>query len=234
MRPQPPPWAEPDDWQKTWDRTLAAARKEGKVVIVGSPDPVMRHEVIPAFQKRYGIKVAYIAGGSGELVSRIRVERSTGLYSVDVFMAGNDTTVNVLYPEKMIDPVRPLLILPEVVDGSKWKLGKLSFVDPEQQYIVRLFSTVTGAIFVNLDYVKPDELRSTKDLLHPRWKGKISTEDPTSQRQRQPWRGRFYADIGPDFVKRLYIDQAPLISRDRRLLSDCAGARHASDLPDVP
>jgi len=44
--------AQPADWQKTWEQTLAAARKEGKVVIVGSPDPTMRHEVIPAFQKR--------------------------------------------------------------------------------------------------------------------------------------------------------------------------------------
>ena len=29
-------------WQKTWDETLAAAKKEGKVVVVGSPDPAMR------------------------------------------------------------------------------------------------------------------------------------------------------------------------------------------------
>jgi len=212
--------AQPADWQKTWEQTLAAARKEGKVVIVGSPDPTMRHEVIPAFQKRYGIQVAYIAGGSGELVSRIRVERSSGLYSVDVYMAGNDSTVNVLYPEKMIDPIRPLMILPETVDGSKWKSGKLSFIDPEQQYILRLFSTVTGAVFVNLDHVNLEELRSAEDLLHPRWKGKISTEDPTISGSGSNGAGRFYADIGPEFVKRLYVDQSPLISRDRRLLSD--------------
>jgi iron(III) transport system substrate-binding protein len=212
--------AQPADWQKTWDQALAAARKEGKVVIVGSPDPVMRNEVIPAFQNRYGIQVAYIAGGSGEIVGRMRVERSTGIYSVDVYMAGNDTTVNVLYPEKMIDPIRPLMILPETVGAAKWKAGKLSFIDPEQQYILRLFSTVTGAVFVNLDYVKPEELRSAEDLVHPRWKGKISTEDPTISGSGSNSAGRFYADMGPEFVKRLYIGQAPLISRDRRVLSD--------------
>ena len=47
-----------------WDDTLAAAKKEGKVAVVGSPDPVMRNEVIPAFEKRHGIKVDYIAGRS--------------------------------------------------------------------------------------------------------------------------------------------------------------------------
>ena len=45
--------AQTADWQKKWDETLAAARKEGKVTVVGSPDPVMRNEVIPAFEKRY-------------------------------------------------------------------------------------------------------------------------------------------------------------------------------------
>ena len=41
--------AQPSDWQKQWDETLAAAQKEGKVVVVGSPDPVMRNEIIPRF-----------------------------------------------------------------------------------------------------------------------------------------------------------------------------------------
>jgi ABC-type Fe3+ transport system substrate-binding protein len=85
---------------------------------------------------------------------------------------------------------------------------------------LRLFSTVTGAVYINLDHVKPEELRSAEDLLNPRWKGKISSEDPTVSGSGSNSAGRFYADIGPEFVKRLYVDQAPMISRDRRLLSD--------------
>jgi iron(III) transport system substrate-binding protein len=216
----PAAWAQTPDWQSTWDKTLAAAKKEGKVVVIGSPDPVMRNKIIPAFTARYGIQVAYIAGGSGELVQRMRVERSTGIYSVDVYLAGNETTVNVLYPEKMIDPIKPLMILPETVDASKWKAAKLRFIDPEEKYILRLFSTVTGAVFINLDHVKPEDMRSVEDLLNPRWKGKISTEDPTVSGSGSNAAGRFYADLGPQFVKKLYVDQAPLVSRDRRFLSD--------------
>jgi hypothetical protein len=63
-------------------------------------------------------------------------------------------------------------------------------------------------------------MRSAEDLLNPRWKGKISTEDPTISGSGSNGAGRFYADIGPEFVKKLYVDQSPLISRDRRLLSD--------------
>jgi iron(III) transport system substrate-binding protein len=180
----------------------------------------MRNNIIPAFTARHGIKVTYIAGGSGELVGKIRTERSTGLYSVDVYMAGNNTTVNVLLPQKMIDPLKPLMIQPETVDAAKWKQGKLDFIDPEQKYILRLFSTVSDELFINSDYVKAGEIRSIQDLLDPRWKGKISTEDPTTSGSGGNLAGRLYADVGPEFVKRFYIDQTPLISRDRRLLSD--------------
>jgi ABC-type Fe3+ transport system, periplasmic component len=86
----PVAFAQSNDWQKIWDETLAAAKKEGKVVIIGSPDPVMRNEIIPAFQKLYGISVEYIAtGNSGQASGRIRTERQSGIFSVDVFLSGS-------------------------------------------------------------------------------------------------------------------------------------------------
>ena len=206
--------------QQKWNEALAGAKREGKVVVVGSPDPVMRNAIIPAFTARHGIQVEYIAGSSGTLASRIKIERSSGLYSVDVYMAGNDTTANVLYGEKMIDPLKPLMVQPETVDPAKWKAGRLFFIDPEEQYVLRLFSTVANALFINADHVKPEEIQTVQDLVNPRWKGKISTEDPTAPGSGIAGAGKFYYDLGPDFVKKLYIDQAPLFSRDRRQLSD--------------
>src|SRR4029079_14748497 len=94
--------AQTADWQKKWDETLAAARKEGKVTVVGSPDPVMRNEVIPAFEKRYpGIKVDYLAGRSAELVERVKLERGSGIFSTDVYLSGPDTQYGVLWAEKL-------------------------------------------------------------------------------------------------------------------------------------
>src|SRR6516164_235860 len=70
--------AQSPDWQKSWDETLAAARREGKVVVVGSPHPEMRNEIIPKFTARFGIPVDFIAGKSGENVERVRIERGSG------------------------------------------------------------------------------------------------------------------------------------------------------------
>jgi ABC-type Fe3+ transport system substrate-binding protein len=213
--------AQPADWQKTWDATLAAGRTEGKVVIAGSPDPVMRNEIIPKFMSRYGIPVEFLAGKSGEIVGRMRIERSAGVYSVDVYMAGADTSLNVLYPEKLIDPLEPLMLLPEVTDGSKWKAGAISFIDPEKRYLLRLFSKISSFYFINTKFVKLEEMQEAADLLNPKWMGKISTEDPTDDSGSGGNTATdLYSQLGADFVRRLYVDQKPVISRDRRQFSD--------------
>lgn len=208
------------DWQKAWDEALAAAKREGKVVVVGSPDPVMRNQIIPNFQARYGIAVEFIAGSSSQLAGRIRTERSSGIYSVDVYMAGAATTARTLYPEQMIDPLKPLLVHPDVTDGGKWKRGAPAFIDPDGRYILMLFSTVNETLHINADHVKPEELRSAQDLLNPKWRGKIATEDPRLGGSGANAAVHFYTQLGPDFVKNLYIGQKPVYSRDRRQMTD--------------
>ena len=77
---------------KEWQEILNAAKQEGKVVVAGSPDPVMRNEIIPKFTGRTGISVEFIAGRSSQIVPRVETERSAGIFSVDVVLAGPDTT----------------------------------------------------------------------------------------------------------------------------------------------
>ena len=211
------------DWQKTWDATLAAARKEGKVVVIGSPDPVMRKEIIPAFTARFsGINIEYIAtGSSGQAASRVKLERAAGIYTIDVYLSGPDTSYNVLYPEKLIDPLKPLMILPEVTNGASWKRGSLWFMDPEEKYVLRLFNTLQSSIFYNGDRIKPEEMRTAQDLLNPKWRGKIVTDSPTSATGTGGNQAAsIYSQLGPEFTKKLYVDQKPVISGDRRQFTD--------------
>lgn len=215
-----PLWAQEKGWEKSWNEALAAAKKEGSVVVAGSPDPVMRSEVIPKFMARFGIPVEFLAGRSSEMAARVRTERAAAIYSVDVFLSGPDTTANNLYAEKVIDPLRPMLVLPEVVDPAKWKKGKPWFVDPEERFVLRPFSSVASLLFINTDHVKPAELRSAKDLLNPKWRGKISTEDPTATGAGANLASRFYNQLGEEFVKKLYIDQKVVYTRERRQFTD--------------
>jgi len=216
-----PAGAQERAWEKQWNQILTGARKEGKVVVMGSADPTVRTELPAAFKAKFGLALEYIGGRGGDNFVRLQMERQAGVSTVDAVMAGLSNMVDS-YNEKIIGPLLPALILPDVLDPSKWKKGKPWFLDPEGKYILRLYNYVlsAGYLTINTQYVKPGDIKSIKDLLDPRWKGKFSVYDPTVSGTGEIDAARFYADFGEDFVKRLYVDQKPGVSRDKRQLAD--------------
>jgi iron(III) transport system substrate-binding protein len=215
-----PACSQAQDWQQRWSAVLAAAKKEGKVVVAGPPDPAVRQEIPARFKARFGIPVEYVAGGrGGEDARRLKIERDAGIYTMDVYFGGASTT-SLFYQEKMLDPIRPLLILPEAVDPTKWKKGKPVFSDPEGSYALRLLSYVRPLFNINTDYAKPEEFKSMKDLLNPKWMGKISAFDPTVSGSGVFNVAQYHQQFGEEFIKRLYVDQKPAFSRDFRQIAD--------------
>jgi ABC-type Fe3+ transport system substrate-binding protein len=211
--------AQQKGWEKEWNDALEGAKKEGKIVVATSPDPVMR-EIGAKFKARFGITLEHLAGGSGKLADRLGTERRAGIYSVDVFLGGVQTVANVLYAEKMLDPLKPSLLLPEVIDAKRWKKGKPWFIDPEERYVLRAYNTITGLLHINTDHVKPGELSKAADLLQTKWRGKISTEDPTIAGSGSNTAARIYLQMGEGFAKKLYVGQKVIITRERRQLTD--------------
>lgn len=212
--------AQTSDQKKSWDETLSAAREEGKVVVSGPPSTELRRVLPAAFKARYGISMEYLGGRSTETAARMRAERQAGIHSIDTIFAGIQSMALTFHREKMLQPLKPLLVLPEVVDSAKWKKGKLWFADPEEQYILRLSNSVTTMFHINTKEVKPGELRSVKDLLNPKWKGKIALQDPTIPGSGSNQAAHLYFQHGEDFVKQLYVEQKPMISRDTRQITD--------------
>jgi iron(III) transport system substrate-binding protein len=208
-------------WQAEWERAVKAAEQEGEVVIysTSSADPVFRE----AFQKKFPkIKVTTVTGRGFQLGQRILAERRAGKYIPDVFVQGATTPTTVVYPAKALDPVRPLLILPEVVDQSKWWQGKHHYVDPEGEYIFMFEgSASSGAIVYNTSLVHPKELRSYWDLLDSKWKGKIVSMDPTVAGPGSQSVTFFYyhPELGPEFLRKLYSEMdITVIREDERLV----------------
>ena len=203
-----------------WNQLVAAAKAEGKVVILAPPDTQVRQALPAAFRARFGIAVDYLGGRSSESADRLRAERQAGVHTVDVALAGIQTMATIFYREKMLIPLRPELIAPDVLDPTKWKNGKLWFMDPDDQYILRLFNTVGANFYVHTQFAKPADFRSARDLIDPKWKGRISIHDPTVPGNGSNEAARFYTLYGEDFVKRLFVDQQPGIARDRRQITD--------------
>ncbi|MBM4298419.1 MAG: extracellular solute-binding protein, partial [Deltaproteobacteria bacterium] len=212
-------FAQQKGWEKEWNDALEGGKKESRVVVATSADPVMR-EIAARFKARFGITVEHLAGSSTQLAARLATERQAGIHSVDVFLGGVQTVANVLYGERMLDPLRPALIHTDVVDGKKWKRGKLWFADPEERYVLRVFSTITSLLHINADHVKAGELTKAVDLLAPKWRGKIATEDITVAGSGSNTAARVYLQTNEDFARRLYVGQNMRSTRDRRQLTD--------------
>ena len=205
----------------TWDQLAAAARREGTVVVIGPAHTEVRRVLPAAFKARFGVNMDYLGGPGGVAAARLRKERSVGIYSADVALAASGTLTSIFYPEQMLDPLRPLLVMPDVLDKSKWKRGDLWFPDPEQTYVLRMFNSVWRLFSINTDFVKPEDMTSARDLLlNPKFKGKIATHDPSVSGVGGNVATHFYDQLGEDFVKQLYIGQQPVISRDERQLTD--------------
>src|SRR5437868_5698149 len=84
----------------------------------------------------------------------------------------------------------------KVTDGTKWKRGKPYFADPDEQYVLMLFSRLDGLLFINTAEVKPEEIRAAKDLVNPKWKGKIATEDPNASGSGSNSSVHYYSQLG--------------------------------------
>src|SRR3954464_1615813 len=74
-----------------WDKLVADAKKEGKVVIIAPSDPQVREAIPAAFKARYGITVEYLGGRSSDMAARLRTERASGVYTIDVALFGTLT-----------------------------------------------------------------------------------------------------------------------------------------------
>jgi ABC-type Fe3+ transport system substrate-binding protein len=222
LSPSPPPAKALPKlvWEEEWKKTVAAAKSEGKLVIYTTSGTEVRAALSKSFQEKFGIDIEYVAGRGPELTEKLFSERRAGLYLADVYMAGATTPVTQLKPVGILSPIKPLLLLPEVVDNKAYFDDQIPYVDKEGMYIITIGPYVAMTLAVNSDVVKPGEIRGYTDLLDPKWKDKIAFADPTIAGAAS----RFFlmtalAIMNPDFHRQL-VKQEPLVTRDRRLQVD--------------
>jgi ABC-type Fe3+ transport system substrate-binding protein len=209
-------------WQVEWDKTVKAAEDEGALSIYMTQafEPVFRE----AFQKKYPkIKVNIVTGRGFQLGQRVMAERRGEKYIVDLVVTGNVTPLTVFHKAKILEPIKPMLLLPEVVNESDWFEGKHHYNDPENRYIFIFEGTPrSGDITFNTKVVNPAEIRSYWNLLDTKWKGKIVTIDPLVAGPINSPQIFFYKhpDLGPEFLRRFYAETDLTIVRSDEQLMD--------------
>lgn len=171
---------------------LKAARAEGKVNYYGAPDlGLTLAPVFKLFQERYGIEVVFTGARGRENYDRILSEQRAGKYVADVMSTGA-TSMNSL----------------------KWNGALISYRPPDLKHIaaefydrdhvlIPVYINIYG-ILINTDSIKRDEQpKSWRELLDPRWKGKILIDDPRGAGGGNFWFVVLYKTLGRSYFEAL-------------------------------
>jgi iron(III) transport system substrate-binding protein len=208
--------AETPRWQSEWQQTIEGAKKEGQLAVYGGQE-ITHPDILGAFNKEFPfIKVTSAGGRAADLMARIVAERRADKYLVDV-MASGPNGPRMLYLGKALDPIAPALILPEVVDLSKWYGDRHWYADPENQYLFMFEGTINSTgLSYNTQASGANAIKSYWELLEARWKGKLLGMDPRSAAPPTPVLILYHKpDLGPEFVRRLYGETGITVFRDR-------------------
>lgn len=148
---------------------VAAARKEGKVNFYSAMDLTITEKYARAFEARFpGIKVKVERSGAERIFSRIAQEYASKIYQVDLV---NTTDASHPYAWRDQGWLEPFLTTDV---AEHWA--------PEYRNAEGLWATLRIVFSVagyNTALVKPEEApRSFKDLLDPRWIGKLVKAHP--------------------------------------------------------
>jgi ABC-type Fe3+ transport system substrate-binding protein len=208
-------------WEAEWDQIVEAARKEGQVAVYHTRGPF--EKVFTEFSKRYPrINVTSVTGRGGDLINRIMAERRADKYLADIYLGSTGTPLDVLYPAKALEPIAPLLILPEVKEPSNWFRKQHHYGDPDGKFIFVFEGVVRSDMAYNTNLVNPKEFSSYWDLLKPKWKGKITAMDPKLAGFPTGLLQFAYYDpeLGAKFLRQLFGEMDITLSRDGRQIVD--------------
>lgn len=213
------PVQEPEkpSWELEWEKTVTMARREGKVSLYAAGGVASaRDALIQGFRQKYGIELEIQVLSGNQLSAKLLNERRSGIYTADVYLGGSGTPLSQLIPAGVLDPIEPFLVLPEVTNKNIWLAG-WPIMDKGRYLFTSTAETSTRIAF-NTELIRPTEIKSLKDLLDPKWKGKLVLDDPSLTGVGV---GVFHLAktlYGEDYLRQFLLKQDPFITRDGRQL----------------
>jgi iron(III) transport system substrate-binding protein len=181
---------------------VAAAKKEGRVVVYGSVVPQAMEELHKSFEKKYDIKVDYWRGSSTSVAERAQTEWRAGRPSFDVVESSWDVMV-LMKQEGIFGPYIPP------------SAEKFPEQFKENDALITPWRILPISILYNTDLVKSAEVPKTLEhLLEPKWKGKISLPDPSRHTTTAKFLWNLKKLMGPkwrDYAKSLAAQQPLLV-----------------------
>jgi iron(III) transport system substrate-binding protein len=214
-----PPGPEADAAE--WARIVAAAHQEGRVAITAAASSDAREALTEGFQRKYpGIRVDYTGSHGSATVPRLISEREAGQFLLDVLVTGTITQLDLVKID-ILDPIASYLVGPEAREPAPWLDGKLDYADKTDRYVPVFANSVMLPLVYNPTLVASGEITSYRDLLNPKWRGKMAMFDPRAAGFGLGFATFLYTNegLGKEFMRQLFA-QNIVFSRDDRQLLD--------------
>lgn len=124
-----------EDADAVWKATVAAAEKEGSVVINIPPSNTQRDFLQTEWPKAFpNIKLESTSIDASAWMQRVKIERDAGKYLWDVALSGSVTTF-AMKNAGFTDPMVPEFILPDVKDPKTWGGWDQVFYDNQHSHV---------------------------------------------------------------------------------------------------
>ena len=207
-----------EGWQAEWEKTIAAANREAKLVAGIPASAELRKSLAEAFKTRFpGIELDLTTARGPTNANKIAAEHAAGVRYFDLLISGTLTPLSLL-TAGILEPLEPLFTLPEVKDPKRWYGGHL-WIDSSKRFLYAFQAYQSENFWYNSTLMKPQEIRSYDDLLNPKWRGRIGILDPRSAGGGTSTWAFFLKIKGEEFLRKLAA-QEMLLSRDQRQLAD--------------
>jgi iron(III) transport system substrate-binding protein len=208
---------------RSWDQVVAAAKQEGVVSVYGPPGTSYRTALVEAFATfQPSIKVDYSGADGAQQATKLVAERQGGKFLADVYIGGSGSVLRSLVPAKVLDPLEPAFLLPEVRDKSLWFQNDYMFLDSAEKYFMAFMGDAGGVtVAYNTQQLKADDLNAWTDLLDPKWRGKIVSGDPQTNGVSRGNLTSVASIHGIDYLRKLFArEHGVALTGDNRQLTD--------------
>ena len=207
------------EWQTEWEKTLAAAKREGTLVVGIPASSELRKTIDAKFKEKFGIALELFPSRGPENLTRIITEHNAGARYFDILIAGGATPLSMV-SAGAADDFQPYMILPEVKDAKNWWGGHIWEDNVSTKRYIYAFLCYTSETFwFNTAQVAPQEIRSFDDLLNPKWKGKIAFLDPRNPGSGQNTWSFLWKIKGEEYLTKLAQHEL-LISQNQRQIAE--------------
>jgi iron(III) transport system substrate-binding protein len=193
------------------ENTLAAARKEGTLTFYTSIAEQDMSRIVGPFERKYGIRVQVWRAGTDKVLQRTISEAAARRYEVDAIHFGSPE-MEALHREKIL----------QRIDSPYYRDLVAGAVPAHREWAATVLSVWVQAY--NTRLVRKEDLpRSYRDLLDPKWKGKLGIEA-----KNQEWFWTVAEELGGEegirFFRELVAKNGISVRQGHSLLTNMVGS----------